>query len=126
MDCSADADTLAERSRNQAVSSNLQDEFEDKVLGGVKDDKKEKKKKIKSDNKGNFSSYRNKSFVKNASRPLKDLLCDSEDGLGEDKDKDEDKDDDSGDEEVEVKVTKLKKNKKAPIPSMSSSDEDDD
>ena len=123
MDCSADADTLAERSRTQAVSSNLRDEFEDKVLGGAKD-KKEKKKKIKSDNKGNFSSYRNKSFVKNASRPLKDLLCDGEDVLGEDKDKDED--DYSGDEEVEVLVTKLKKNKKVPIPSMSSSDEEDD
>ena len=119
-----DADTLAERSRTQALSSNLQDEFEDKVLGGAKDDKKEKKKKIKSDNKGNFSSYRNKSFVKNASRPLKDLQCDGEDGLGEDKDRDED--DDSGDEEVAVQVTKPKKNEKVLVPSMSSSNEEDD
>lgn len=30
--------------------------------------KKEKKKKLKSENKGNFSSYRNKSFIPNASR----------------------------------------------------------
>ena len=118
MDCSADADTLAERSRTEAATSNLQDELEDKGVGGVSDDKKEKKKKIKSENKGNFSSYRNKSFVKNASRPLKDLLSDGEE------EKDEEDDDDSGSEVVQL--TKSKKNKKAPAASISSSDEEDD
>ena len=120
MDCSANADTLAARSRTQAVTSNLQDEFEDKVVGGLKDDKKEKKKKIKSENKGNFSSYRNKSFVKNASRPLKDLLKDGEE------EEDDDKDESDGLVSEEVQVTKLKKNKKAPLPLISSSDEEDD
>lgn len=118
MDCSADADTLAERSRTEAATLNLQDELEDKGTGGVKDDKKEKKKKMKSDNKGNFSSYRNKSFVKNASRPLKDLLSDGEE------EKEEEDDDDSGSEVVPV--TKPRKNKKAPVPSISSSDEEAD
>jgi hypothetical protein len=115
VDCSADADTLAERSRTEAATSNLQDELEDKGVGGVKDDKKEKKKKMKSENKGNFSSYRNKSFVKNASRPLKELLSDGEE--------EKDDDDDSGSDEVQA--TRPKKNKTAPAPLIISSDEED-
>ena len=76
-DDSIDAETLAARSRVEAETSNLLDEIENEE-GQQKLNKKDKKKKLKSENKGNFSSYRNKSFVKNASRPTKDLSSDGE------------------------------------------------
>jgi hypothetical protein len=76
-DDSIDAETLAARSRVEAETSKILDEIENEE-GHQKLNKKDKKKKLKSENKGNFSSYRNKSFVKNASRPTKDLSSDGE------------------------------------------------
>jgi hypothetical protein len=76
-DDSIDAETLAARSRVEAETSKILDEIENEE-GQQKLNKKDKKKKLKSENKGNFSSYRNKSFVKNASRPTKDLSSDGE------------------------------------------------
>jgi hypothetical protein len=78
-DDSIDAETLAARSRVEAETSKILDEIEiENEEGQQKLNKKDKKKKLKSENKGNFSSYRNKSFVKNASRPTKDLSSDGE------------------------------------------------
>ena len=66
IDDSIDAGTLAARSIIESENVKLMNDFIDD--DDIKCNKKEKKKKLKSDNQGNFSSYRNKSFVKNASR----------------------------------------------------------
>jgi len=61
------AQELAERAQLENEGLNLQDahDQENNQSGGAKRDKK---KKLKSENKGNFSSYRNKSFIPGASR----------------------------------------------------------
>ena len=66
IDDSMDAGTLAARSIIESENVKLMNDFIDD--DDIKSNKKDKKKKLKSDNQGNFSSYRNKSFVKNASR----------------------------------------------------------
>lgn len=58
---------LAERAQLENEGLNLQDAHDqENAQGGGS--KKDKKKKLKSENKGNFSSYRNKSFIPGASR----------------------------------------------------------
>jgi hypothetical protein len=113
-DDSIDAKALAARSRVEAETSNLLDEIENEEAH-QKFNKKDKKKKLKSENKGNFSSYRNKSFVKNASRPTKDLSSDGE----------EVHEDNSDEESADDSRLRSKSNKKLMIVhSSSSSDEE--
>jgi hypothetical protein len=71
VDVSVDTDTLAARSRVEAEESQLLAEMEDLEDDSKPGKKIKKKAKIKSDNRGNFSSFRNKSFIPNASRTAK-------------------------------------------------------
>lgn len=118
-DDSIDAETLAARSRVEAETSNLLDEIEIEE-GQPKLNKKDKKKKLKSENKGNFSSYRNKSFVKNASRLTKDLPSDGEEVHGDSSG------DESGDESRLRIKSKSKINKKLLVVHSSGSSSSDD
>ena len=90
---------------------------------------------MKSDNKGNFSSYRNKSFVKNASRVPKGEDEKEATENGDENDSDGESDSDS-EQEVEIvnnsskknnkkNNKKTNKNNKLLVPSDSESDSDD-
>ena len=73
MDGSLDAFQLAERSRLEAAERDLlgdDDEQDDDEQTGT-GRKNKKKKKLCSENRGNFSNFRNKSFIPNASRVAK-------------------------------------------------------
>ena len=73
VDGSLDAFQLAERSRLEAAERDLlgdDDEQDDDEQTGT-NRKNKKKKKLCSENRGNFSNFRNKSFIPNASRVVK-------------------------------------------------------
>ena len=73
VDGSLDAFQLAERSRLEAAERDLlgdDDEQDDDEQTGT-GRKNKKKKKLCSENRGNFSNFRNKSFIPNASRVAK-------------------------------------------------------
>ena len=97
VDGSMDAYQLAERARQEAAERDLlgDDEEDDDRPGRTRN----KKKKIRSENRGNFSSFRNKSFVPNASRVAK--KNEALRGKGGDGDGDDDDEDDEDDEEEE-------------------------
>ena len=97
-----DAYQLAERARQEAAERDLlgDDEEDDDRPGRTRN----KKKKIRSENRGNFSSFRNKSFVPNASRVAKknEALRGKDgdgDGDGDDDDEEDDDEDDDDDDE---------------------------
>jgi hypothetical protein len=125
-DATIDAETLAARARLEAEESqrlrSLEAETEQPTNQGSK---KKKKAKMKSENRGNFSSFRNKSFVPNASRVEMtgkggirlDALQSKEgadegerdDDDEEEEEEEEDEEEEEEDEDKEIKATKSSK-----------------
>ena len=136
IDENMDPRTLAARSILESENVKLLNNFIDD--DEVKSKKKEKKKKLKSENQGNFSSYRNKSFVKNASRLPKGPLSgnsgeerteESEEGSNEEDDNEEDKEEEG--EELSrsnlnlIKKKDKKKKKNGKLTTLLDSDSED-
>ena len=135
IDENMDPRTLAARSILESENVKLLNNFIDDDEG--KSQKKEKKKKLKSENQGNFSSYRNKSFVKNASRLPKGPLSgnseerteESEEGSNEEDDNEEDKEEEG--EELSrsnlnlIKKKDKKKKKNGKLTTLLDSDSED-
>lgn len=98
-----------------AILSRLEDQLgddEDQTGNKLKSKKKKKSKQQKADNKGNFSSYRNKSFVPNASRKKKDVLTEMNDNEDNNSERSEEEEEEEGVEEEEVVTEKGEKDRR--------------
>ena len=120
VDGSLDAFQLAERSRLEAAERDLlgddNEQDDDEQTGTGR--KNKKKKKLCSENRGNFSNFRNKSFIPNASRVAKKNVEEGQANKGKRNDDDDDDDvntdsddDDQKEEDDEDVVDKRGKGK---------------
>ena len=130
VDADADAETLALRSIKEAEEREMEGDLDTPLVEGGKK-KKKKAAKMKSENKGNFSSFRNKSFIPGMSRRGKKSEEEEkeeeeeEEGAGEDDDEEEEEEEEEK-KALHLKVGRKQKQKHFVPESDSSSDEDGD